>query len=261
MSSSAIPVLGVPDGHDIWLSPHTDDICFSLGALASRRQTGQLLTVFPLSRYQARGPQGQRAGVRDTSVLRIREDARFARACGLMHRTLDFADSSARGRPWDDVSDVEELARTLGVPLMRALMGPGVGRRLPRRPWLFAPCGIGGHVDHRAILLAVTRRLPELGTQYRIAFYEDLHYASDPKRRDAGLLFFRGVLRGRAVLRMALELDASEQARKMQLVHLYASQLTADHHSIAAFTPADPATPGPHEGLWVLQGDMHQAPG
>ena len=36
---------------DLYLSPHCDDICFSLGALAHRRQAGTLLTILPISGY------------------------------------------------------------------------------------------------------------------------------------------------------------------------------------------------------------------
>jgi len=34
---------------DIYLQPHSDDVCFSLGALAHRRRRGLLLTVFSIA--------------------------------------------------------------------------------------------------------------------------------------------------------------------------------------------------------------------
>ena len=42
---------------DLYLSPHCDDICFSLGAMAHRRRAGTLLTILPISGYvpQRRG--------------------------------------------------------------------------------------------------------------------------------------------------------------------------------------------------------------
>lgn len=54
------------------------------------------------------------------------------------------------------------------------------------RPWLFCPAGIGDHVDHVAVRTVIAGHLDALGHSYRVAFYEDLHYAADPEKRRLG---------------------------------------------------------------------------
>ncbi|MES2633361.1 MAG: hypothetical protein V4669_10350 [Pseudomonadota bacterium] len=261
---------------DIYLSPHSDDVCFSLGAFASRRRAGVLLTVFSVSDYRTGKPDpevvragGSRpgslrageAGVLATTLVRMTEDEAFAGRCGLQPQWLRLKDAQARGQAPFGASDAREIARSLEQPLMRALLAPTVGRKAEPRPWLFCPAGIGGHVDHVAVLMLVASQIDALEKHYRIAFYEDLPYASNPSTRDAAWQLLRQSVQPRELERCRFDLpDASAQALKMALVNLHPSQLTARLRSIAAFTPATGDSPSPHEALWVLQ-DRHQRPG
>ncbi len=104
-----------------------------------------------------------------------------------------------------------------------------------------------------AVLLAVLKHRSLLGRHYRLAFYEDLHYASDPVRRERGLGNLKRLLGDALLHRVAWPLDAAQQAAKLRLVRLHASQLTPQINTLAAYTPALGSGAAPHEAVWVLQ--------
>lgn len=259
------PVLpGTPDRGDVYLAPHSDDVCFSLGAFAHARQAGTLLTVFPRSGYHVLAGPGAPASIEAVSRMRVAEDTRFARACGLRAAYLGFTAAGARGEPPFDTRRAPEVAERIARPLLAALRGPTIGRApcAPgARPLLACPAGIGGHVDHAAVRLSIIRHLRLLEPWYRIGFYEDLHYASDPRRRAAGLEALRHALAGRRLLRCVAPMDDAAQALKMRLVALHASQLGEQLRSLHAFMPATPRPSPPHEALWMLQPARHQSSG
>ncbi len=246
---------------DVFLSPHSDDVCFSLGVLASVRRRGTLLTVFPVSAYVAAKPNGHRGRSGAITQLRLNEDSAFVRAASLTAAYLPFQDAMMRGQSSFDVRPAPDVVRTIEAQLIRALMGPMIGRRFGRLPWLFCPAAVGAHVDHLAVLLTVLKHRALLGQCYQLAFYEDLHYASDPARRERGLANLQRLLGGVAMRRVAWSLDEARQAAKMRLVGLYGSQLTPQLNGIAAFTPAAPNGMTPHEAVWVSQYDRDQRPG
>jgi LmbE family N-acetylglucosaminyl deacetylase len=246
---------------DLYLAPHTDDVCFSLGAWACARGAGQLLTVFPRSRYQVASALGAATASADVTRRRLAEDARFAQACGLTTRYLDLPDASARGEPPFEAAGTNALAGTITQPLRAALLGSLLGLAPRTKPLLACPAGIGGHVDHRAVCLAVIDQLPALENVYQVGFYEDLHYASDPGLRAQGLQALAAMLAPRVLQRITLRLDPAQQALKLQLVGLYASQMTPTLRGLAAFTPAAGPAVAPHEAIWMLQPARHQASG
>ncbi len=240
------------DADDIWLQPHSDDICFSLGLLAAHRRAGTLLTIFPVANYIAAGLGSQPAHTEYITQLRLAEDLAFATACGLETRALRFTCALARGDASFDAGPAAAVADSIELELMRALMGPTLGQIPQPRRRLFCPMGIGGHVDHLAVLLVVLRHYPLLAQHYRLGFYEDLHYASDPGRRGRGLQQFAALLQGRAARRQAWALNAAQQTEKLRLVRLYASQMTPQINQIGAYAPAVEAGAPPHEAVWTL---------
>jgi LmbE family N-acetylglucosaminyl deacetylase len=256
------PALGMPSRHDVYLQPHSDDVCFSIGHLARTRGAGTLVTVFPVSSYRADQPAREASRTASTTLARLAEDRRFADACGMGCELLDHDDAVVRGHRPFDAGPAEAVSRAIEDALMRVLAGPTVGRMAEPRPWLFCPAGIGGHVDHLAVLFAVARHRATLAAYYRVAFYEDLHYASDGAKRERGIEGLKQVAQAAPLERFAWELPGpAAQSDKMALVRLYASQLTPRLQSIAAFTPAVPGGAPAHEALWLRQGDLHQLPG
>ena len=96
---------------------------------------------------------------------------------------------------------------------------------------------------------------------YQIAFYEDLHYASNPTHRKTGLHILGQLLRGHPLAHYCVELDNEAQQSKMQAIRLYDSQLTPEISLISSYTPANPNFVRPHEALWLLQDERLQEPG
>jgi len=125
--------------------------------------------------------------------------------------------------PWD-LGWVEENAARIETTLLKILLSSAPGQSPNPRPWLFAPSGIGGHVDHVAIRLIVTRHYDRAGQMYRLGFYEDLHYASDFAARRAGFAGLLQAVPGKALHRHAWPLGDAV-SRKLELIQLYAEPI------------------------------------
>ncbi|MBN2975666.1 hypothetical protein BFW88_14165 [Pseudomonas fluorescens] len=164
--------------HSLLLAPHCDDIAYSLtGRLFSGAESSrplQLLTIFSESRFApyAAGITSQA----QVSALRHAEDARFCAVLRLEPARLGLAEAPLRGYP-----DVDSLFINSDVPLedpMVARLEQRLRRHIegnvPTR--VFAPLGIGGHVDHR-ITRAAAQRV--FGGVCPLFFYEDLPYAGE----------------------------------------------------------------------------------
>lgn len=183
------------------------------------------------------------------------EDAAFAGACGLAMRGLGFNEAPIRGRTVFDLAPLEEETKWIEGPLLAhlaACAGPATGEPADR-PWLFCPIGIGGHLDHALIQQVVTRHVEALRRVWRIGFYEDLFYASDPLARFTGLHRLMRVLPGFRLKRRSGELGQMT-ATKLDLIRGYASQFDELPMTIDAFTPATGGSAAAHEAIWTIDG-------
>lgn len=266
--------------HAVFLSPHHDDTCFSLGALTHRLQAGILLNVFSRSGHVARRdlapkeltslfanswPDAETLGrsprdeaaeawVNWVTQLRKDEDHAFAQTCGLRRVQLDLPEAPLRAQDPFKGHTTAKDARDVEMALMAALndLAP---KDNGTRPWLFCPAGIGGHVDHLLVRNAVLQKIVDLRRLYRIAFYEDLHYASDRRKRWRGLADFRDAAKGLRLARVKLPIgDRAEE--KLRLVQLYASQLTPQLMDITRYSPPAFSRAGLHEAVWIVREDV-----
>jgi hypothetical protein len=231
--------LAVTSQHDLYLSPHFDDICFSLGAFASRRRQGILLTFFSNSIHVAKHTDnpgraiGNRLAV--VSTLRRDEDLAFAQKVGLHQVVAGLDEATFRGRgSWDTEKSADD-AVLLNHSVMNAIAAAVQSRPIRPRPWLYCPMGIGGHVDHLSILRIIIENYHVLQAAFRIAFYEDLHYASNWRARVIGLARFHNLVAPLTPRRfMHLVGDAQH---KLKLINLYRTQFAHLPTSIRRFTP------------------------
>jgi LmbE family N-acetylglucosaminyl deacetylase len=246
--------LAEASAHDLYLAPHCDDVCFSLGTFALERRKGVLLTLFSKSGYVAQ-PQMVAALGRERidaiSSLRKREDLAFASQVGLRLCFGEFYDAPLRGQDPFDIASAEEDARRLDGAVIAAILAAATDQPRDRRPWLFCPMAIGGHIDHLVVLKIVLRHYDALRARWRIAFYEDLHYASAWRDRSAGLARFEQ-LATRLKLRRSLW-PIGAPADKLALVALYSSQFAEPPASIKPFTPAQRIPAPAHEALWSAE--------
>lgn len=239
---------------DLYLAPHCDDICFSLGAFALRRRQGTLLTVFSQSNYVAL-PRAIRARgderIHLISDLRRREDEAFARSAGLRLRFGGLDDAPLRGLEPFATARVDAEVRRLGGAVIAAIAEVADERLHDRRPWLFCPTAIGGHVDHMVVLKIILEHYEALRRRWRIAFYEDLHYASVWRVRAFGLARFQRLAAPLKPRRSAWPIEASSE--KLTLACLYPSQFADLPDSIRPFTPAQRVPAPAHEALWSAE--------
>jgi len=198
----------------IFLSPHFDDISLSCGGIAARlARTGAqciAITIFtapppegvPLSPFaEGMHAEWQRAGDTAKTVNETRRDEESAamRLLNLEPVWLDLPDapyrrggdgrylytsnpeltgSAARVAPEEQRSLVPWIAGE--ISRVMAERGGEAGRGRVR---LFAPLGVGRHVDHQIAFRAARR----LGPRYGVLFYEDYPYAVRPGALDARL--------------------------------------------------------------------------
>lgn len=215
------------------LSPHCDDIAFSLGASVMAREWGDAVTgvvIFSASRYSlADGWNNDPAT--QTSVRNAEERAAAALA-GYRVEFLGFPEPGVRPG-YTQVGDIfspdldftrdpvwSDMAAALAARLATFdAAGGGV---------VLSPLGAGRHIDHRMTAAAFRAALPTL-PRVTPAFYEDLPYAArftsqDLRRLVPDDLALRPVLFSRGNL-----------ADKLRLLRVYTSQVSADDYdSVAA---------------------------
>lgn len=171
----------------LFLSPHYDDIPLSCGGtvaqIAGYGVQPEIVVVFgsepdpsqALSAFADAHHQMWRLSPSEVIASRQREEATAAAILGGVPRTLPFHDAIYRGHLYTGNEQLfGEPAATedhLAADIVRALHLSDQ-RDLHLR--LYAPLGIGHHVDHQHACRAA---LSLVGTGWDIWFYEDLPYA------------------------------------------------------------------------------------
>lgn len=226
----------------VYLSPHHDDIAFSLGCLA-KKLSGTLVDIFSISSYTHES-LGLPHDVETVSRLRNEEDDRFARACGLSKMSLDQLDSPLRGRaPFDGngrAGEVEDLCR-----LLKERLSPL--SNTAEKMLLFCPAAIGGHRDHLITRDAMLRDFAYFSGVFEIVFYEDLHYASNKEVREKGLADLAEATKQWGYNK---RYRFAVTPQKLDFVRLYQSQFDHLPVDLSAFSPAD-GSQSQHEAVWA----------
>ncbi len=156
----------------ILLSPHPDDLCYSLGGFLARRDcTGDVAVVsFTASRLTP-GMAVHRGDPVTTSALRRAEDARYLAGLGAARIDLGLDDCTLRSacsRDWFNAPWPRAAGACVRAAIRSAL-------RSSPRARVVAPLGLGGNADHLAVRDAALRTVPPAD----LVFYEDLPYAAD----------------------------------------------------------------------------------
>jgi LmbE family N-acetylglucosaminyl deacetylase len=217
----------------IFLSPHFDDISLSCGGVAARLSRmgarclgftvftapvpeGVLLSPFAAAMHDD-WERSNGTSVKAVNEVRRDEERAAMRLLGLESVWLDLPDA-----PYRQGSHANYLytdnSQLMGVPAReeKRTLVPLIAGRISRvaaeagargRVRVFAPLGIGHHVDHQLVFLAARR----LGPRYGVLFYEDFPYASRPGALDTRLA----------------ELDGSMQPRLMPITDLIGIKIAA----------------------------------
>ena len=250
-----------PQSSDMYLSPHPDDVCFSLGHTASMRKCGKLITIFSKSIYQAKQCYG--ATLQQITSGRHGEDKHFASKCKLNLMHLGFPDSMVRGQDSFDIRLANEVALFIEEIFISVLMKEASkvkGHTNENLPLLFCPAAIGGHIDHLAVLITILKWQHLLGKYFHIVFYEDLFYASNAQTRITGLDRLFALQKNAQMTRICNRLEQIDCVNKMNLISIYQSQLTDGHYEMDSYIPAS-GDVFAHEAIWLNGYDRAQASG
>jgi LmbE family N-acetylglucosaminyl deacetylase len=221
----------------IYLSPHLDDAVLSCGGTIHRRTMAgdpvQVITIFSgeyrgrdLSSF-AREQHNQWGNWPQIMALRRAEDQAALTLLGADGRYLDRLDavyrSDANGA-WMYV-DLETLFGDVNPADPMALEGvqglvDQLGNLIPLdgEQVVYAPLGVGHHVDHQ-IVHEAARQL--LAAGYRVAFYEDYPYGEWPGAIESALAVAAAESWGTEWI----SLDPANVAAKVSALGYYRSQI------------------------------------
>jgi hypothetical protein len=234
---------------DVYLAPHSDDIAFSIGCFTKARGCGRLLTIFGTSNHVA-APSAPPLSTAEVTRIRHAEDARFAQTCGLTHSNLGLLEATLRGHEPMDFAAAPADVPAHAPAILEAILALGGEKPFAERPWLFAPMGLGGHIDHMIVFHILARNRPAIERRFRLAFYEDLPYAAYYHYRISGLARFLRSFAGLGWRRHVMPLGP-DRAAKLELAGIYESQLAAKPADIKQFSPECRPAMAPHEAVWV----------
>lgn len=192
----------------IFVSPHFDDIALSCAGMAARlSKMGArciALTIFtapsptgdlsPYARYlHGQWENAHGSSEQPINEVRREEERQAMRLLGLEYRWLDLPDAPYRRGEGGQTfyNSDEQLLGTLApeerrslVPLVAEQIRQVAGEAGARgRVRVFAPLGVGHHVDHQVAFWAARR----LGPRFGVLYYEDFPYVMRPGALDARL--------------------------------------------------------------------------
>ena len=112
-----------------------------------------------------------KASVDAVSVLRESEDRAYCERRGIDYAPFSFPDSFTMG--YDDATELTSAPdRDPRTADIAKRIGKFVARHSPQV--VLAPCGLGGHVDHR-----IVRTAAQALDEADVLFYEDIPYSAD----------------------------------------------------------------------------------
>ncbi len=221
----------------IYLSPHYDDAVLSCGGtIALQRMAGQralVVTIFggagqpsaPLSAFAAQSLSESGLGTTATEAVQRRreEDAAACEVVGADTLWLDFPDALYR-----DYTSRESLfggvvSTDLALEEQIAALLLEIRSRAPLAV-IYAPLGVGHHVDHQLVCSAADRLAQQEtniaeGVKPGVKFYEDFPYVASP-----GALADRQRELGLKMEAEMVEISAQKQ-QKIEAIACYGTQV------------------------------------
>lgn len=204
------------------LSPHPDDIAYSLGGavLKGYINEGILATVFQRSSHVPN--INLKASIDEGSSIRFKEDRAYAQRVGLAYKGLSLKEAVDRGyRDFDAIckkdSYLTDHSRVENNRVIQSFLEELLERQQITTLW--APLAIGYHVDHvmvsRAVLNWKTKKKLE------IIFYEDIPYAAYLDRASLDQWIIQQIGPAKEEL---IDISAVFQ-EKMRNIEIYKSQI------------------------------------
>ena len=259
----------IDDYPHVYLSPHLDDAALSCGgAIARATAAGERVLVVDLC-TGAPGPNTRfsalahdihtnewRLDPRDAMAARLREDEQALQRLGADAFRANLLDAiyrmPASYNTREALFGTPARSDTL-LPALRDLIA-ALRARLPHAT-IYAPLGVGGHVDHQVTYIAA------LTAGGRLAYYEDYPYVQQP-----GALTARLQALGQEFASDTIDISAS-LGQKIAAIAAYTSQLdvlfggpTAMAQAVTAYAASvPPGGAGYGERVWRHAGSRARA--
>ena len=230
--ASDVPALLTRPSRHLFLSPHYDDIPLSAGAtvrlLADHGLAPETLIVFgsepdralPLSAFAEAMHAGWGLSANQVIASRQAEEAAAAAVLGAETRVLPFRDAIYRGDHYLSNDDLFGSPAAEEASLPDAIVASlGLGDTPDPSIRVYAPLGVGKHVDHQIVHLAAQELV---GRGWDVWFYEDVPYALKPTALEVRLAEIRATTRVEPV---ACIPAGTAWAQKIDAILRYPSQL------------------------------------
>lgn len=159
----------------LFLSPHSDDIALSIGGIVANNMSDYfdcyMHTIFTMSKHAPYLDQIK--SIESITAQRIQEDRIFCQQFGITYRNARFKETTVRGYP--TIASIFQAKTPFKDPLYKPVE-KYIQELLTSSAWdfVFAPAGIGNHVEH-----LIVREICKSHTLESTIFYEDLPYAQD----------------------------------------------------------------------------------
>ena len=211
--------------NNIYISPHSDDICYSLGDCISRNPGGYLINIYTRSNYinpTVSSILENQLSIEEISTIRRKEDQLFANKVGLNLVDLSMNDASVvsnyleRHLLTNTHQDVDELEPQLLSAIMNRVSNSAAR--------LFCPAAIGMHRNHVATMMCIVKNIEVLKRHFKICFYEEIPYSRGPDIRDQGQAKLQMLTNDRQFFRVKHHKQDNVSVKE-QLIKIYQSQL------------------------------------
>ncbi|WP_300716449.1 PIG-L family deacetylase [uncultured Brachyspira sp.] len=221
--------------HYIFISPHYDDICFSLGGFLHKIRNSSikktLINIYTISNYCENesilseiNSFSVREKINYISSLRDSEDSIFAEKYNLNKVNLGFVEAGIRNLVWNldyIENDIKSLQEVITNLLKKIIIKD-------KETVIFVPMSIGCHRDH-VVSNKVIKNLLNNNLLKNVIFYEDTPYITFGKNRfnffNENKHFFK---KNNNYEQLKIILNEEELKTKSTNIKIYRSQLSVD---------------------------------
>lgn len=210
---------------NIYLSPHFDDACFSIGGIIQASQKGYLINIYTKSDHVENIfiAQQLKSHHKAISTLRKQEDMAFVNSCKLTAINLNFKEPKLLGINPFDLNNINNDVAFLNKHLIKVVLDI-IQSRKSQIYQIFCPIGIGGHRNHVSTTLSILKNINFIREKAKVYFYEDLPYANNPSLRYQGLRRLLKMSNQKEFFNTKIHFTTEQYEEKRNLIKFYKSQ-------------------------------------
>lgn len=200
----------------IYLSPHYDDIAFSLSSKI--QEDGIVLDVFTISNYveNKKSLDGNLA----VSEVRKNEEIDFVKNNKLKYKIMNFQDSGADGSPFSRYHAIP-INKKLEKELLKTIYELNLKNQIDT---IFCPLGVGKHLDHLQLFLIIQKHYKNLKKFFNVVFYAEIPYIFYQNNLRNRVNFLKHWLHINHIRSHRYTLTETEVMLKIQQLKIYKSQ-------------------------------------